>query len=64
MEDLIREMEEELIGVWKFRTRDENQNNRKWCASVLVAGRLIDTTDYPTITLALQAALDLVKEFK
>ena len=64
LEALIAQMEEEFVGVWKFRTRDEGPGNRRWCATVLVAGRLIDTEDQPTIELALQVALNLVEEFR
>ena len=58
---LLAGIEEEFIGVWKFKTIDEGPNNRQWCASVVVAGRLVDTHSHQTIAGAIAEAREIVE---
>lgn len=64
MDEILATIENELVGIWKFKTIDEGPNNRRWCASVNVAGRLVDTEDQPSILEALKRAQQLVFQLR
>ena len=61
---IIESIAEEFIGVWKFRTLGESEDNKKWCASVIVSGKLFDTEDYSTIGEAVLRAAEIVEILK
>jgi len=61
---LIDSIADEFVGVWKFKTITEGPENRRWCASVNVAGRLVDTEDFRTVRGAISRAVELVKQLQ
>ncbi len=54
LDDLFREAEPHLVGVWKFRERGHAP---LWCATVIVNGELFDIDGTPTIKATLKQAL-------
>lgn len=64
LQELINSISEEFVGVWKFRLADENPVDHKWCASIIVGNRLIDTKSFRTITEAICEARKIVVRFR
>ena len=59
MKELIKQIEKEFVGLWKYHPRT---GLVEWCATVVVDGAMFDTDNYPTIEEALNEAIDIVKE--
>lgn len=50
MSELIKKLEPWLVGMWRFRVKDELP---KWCCTYVVDGHYYDTWPYDTLDGAL-----------
>ena len=63
IELLIEQMQDEFVGFWKYHPT-EFSDEAMWCASVLVDGKLIDTTSCNTMYGAIKEALEIVEKYR